>query len=253
MKSTFKWSLIVMSLAMSSAVAIAQPDPPPGNPPQPNNRPQGPNRPRMTPEEQRKQSEDRLREVMTSNGVTDASTQDAVLTYLSNELDARQPLRQMGGKLYRALEDQSVSDDQIKGMIADYQNAQDLEKQRRIKAQSDLENKIHYSQNPRLEGLLMLMGVLGNGPPLMEGPRKPRGEDDRPNPKMGNEGGGNPEMRQKMLQMFDKNGNGKLDPDERAAAQAYRQEHGNKQNGNQAPPPQAPANNAGNDQMNDDN
>lgn len=252
MKSTFKWSLIVMSLAMSSAVAIAQPAPPPGNPPPPNARPQGHDRPRMSPEEQRKQSEDRLREVMTTNGVTDTSTQDAVLTYLSNELEARQPLRQMGSKLYRALEDQSISDDQIKAMIADYQNAQDMEKQRRAKAQSDLEGKIHYSQNPRLEGLLMLMGVLGNGPPLMEGPRKPRGEGDRPNPKNGNAEGGNPEMRQKLLQMFDKNGDGKLDPDERAAAQAYRQEHANKPKGNQAPPP-PPANNDANDQMNDNN
>jgi len=234
---------MLTSLAMTGAVATAQPAPPPaGNPPPPNARPQRPDRPRSSPEDRRKQTEDKLREMMIHNGITDISTQDAVLAYLSNELNARRPLRQLGVKLQRALGDQSITDDQIKGMIADYQNAQDLENQRRIKEQSDLDAKIHYSQNPRLQGLLMLMGVLGDGPPLMEGPRGPnqrdgnRPDQNRPN-QNGERGGGNPEMRKKMLEMFDKNNDGKLDADERAAMQAYRQEHGKKQNDNQAPPP----------------
>jgi len=239
MKQSFnKWSLILASLTMSSAIAIAQPGPPrPGNNPPPNAQQQ---RPRMTPEERRKQTEDKLREMMTRNGVTDTTTQDTVLAYLSNELDARQPLRQMGEKLNRALSDQSITDDQIKAMIADYQNAQDLEQQNRIKAQSDLDAKIHYSQNPRLEGLLMLMGVLGDGPPLMEGPRRPnpRGNNDRPNDK-----GGNPEARKKMLEMFDKNGDGKLDEQEKAAMQAYiQQRRADKKNDTQPPPPPPPNN-----------
>ncbi len=245
MKSTFKWSLMLTSLAMTGAVAIAQPAPPPaGNPPQPNARPPRPDRPRMSPEDRRKQMEDNLREMMTNNGVTDTSTQDAVLAYLSNELDARRPLRQMGVKLQRALGDQSITDDQIKAMVADYQNAQDLETQRRSKAQSDLDAKIHYTQNPRLQGLLMLMGVLGDGPPLMEAPRGPnqRGGDNRPN-QDGERGGGNPDMRKKMMEMFDKNHDGKLDADERAAMQAYRQEHGKKQDGDQPPPPPPADNN----------
>ena len=245
MKSTFKWSLMLASLALSGAIAMAQPGnqppPPPGNYPPPNAGPQ--QRPRMTPEERRKETENKLREMMTHNGITDASTQDAVLAYLSNELDARRPLRQMGVKLQRALGDQSIADDQIKALIADYQNAQEMENQRRIKAQSDLDGKIHYSQNPRLQGLLMLMGVLGDGPPLMEGAREPnqRGGNNRPDQNGGQ--GGNPEQRQKILQRFDKNNDGKLDADERAAMQAYRQEHGRKQNGNQNPPPPPPDNN----------
>ena len=250
-RSSMKWSLILASLAISGTVAIAQPGPPPpGNNPPPNAQPR-PDRPRMTPEERRKETEDKLREMMTNNGVTDTSTQDAVLAYLSNELAARQPLRQMGVKLQRALADQSITDDQIKAMIADYQNAQDLENQNRTKAQSDLDAKIHYSQNPRLQGLLMLMGVLGDGPPLMEGPRRPnqRDNDDRPN-KNGNKEG-NPEARKKLLGMFDKNGDGKLDAQEKAAMQAYiQQRRANKKNGNQPPPP--PPNNPDN-QMDNNN
>jgi hypothetical protein len=245
-RSSTKWGLILTGLAMSSAVAFAQPGPPPpGNNPPPNAQP--PQRPRMTPEERRKQTEDKLREMMTNNGVTDTSTQDAVLAYLSNELEARQPLRQMGEKLNRALSDQSITNDQIKGMIADYQNAQDLENQNRIKAQSDLDASIHYSQNPRLQALLMLMGVLGDGPPLMEGPRRPNPRDNNRPDQKGNKGG-NPEARKKMLEMFDKNGDGKLDAQERAAMQAYiQQRRANKKNGDQAPPP--PPNNNQDNQM----
>ncbi|MEO6906857.1 MAG: hypothetical protein ABI210_03110 [Abditibacteriaceae bacterium] len=246
MKDTFKWSLMLTGLVLSGAVALAQPGPPPpgNNPPPPNARPR-PNNQRMTPEERRKESEVKLRQMMTNNGITDTSTQDAVLAYLSNELETRKPLRQMGVKLQRALTDQSITDDQIKAMIADYKNAQDLESQNRTKAQSDLDAKIHYSKNPRLQGMLMLMGVLGDGPPLMEGSRRPneRGGKNRPN-QDGNKDFTNPEQRKKMLAMFDKNGDGKLDAQEKAAMEAYiQQQRGNTQNNNQAQPPPPPPNN----------
>jgi hypothetical protein len=244
MKSTFNWSLILAGVALSGGMALAQPgNPPKGDNPPPNARPP---RPRMTPEERRKETEDRLRAVMTDNGVTDTATQDAVLAYLANDLQARNPLRQMGIKLQRALSDKDVSDDQIKGMIADYQNAQALENQRRTKAQSDLDTQIHYTQNPRLEGLLMLMGVLGDGPPLMEGPRRPNDNQRPPQPPENNQ----EERRQKMLQMFDKNGDGKLDAQERAAMQAYRQQQ-RAERGNADNPPPPPPNNGPAD--NDDN
>ena len=97
----------------------------------------------------------------------------------------------------------------------------------------------------------MLMGVLGDGPPLMEGPRRPNQRDDKNRPNQnGNKGVGNPEMRKKMLAMFDKNGDGKLDDQEKAAMQAYlKQQRANKQNNTQTPPPPAPVppnNNQGN-------
>lgn len=242
MKSTFKWSLMLTGLALTGAVAIAQPGSPPSeNSPAQNARPQRPNRPRMQSEERRKQTEDKLREMMIGNGVTDAPTQDAVLAFLANELTARRPLRQMGIKLQRALSDKSITDDQVRAIIADYQNTQDLEHQRRTKAQSDLDGKIHYSQNPRLQGLLMLMGVLGDGPPLMQAPRNPNQRDGNNRPgqnapnQNGERGGGNPEMRKRMMEMFDKNNDGKLDAAERAAMQDYRQQRNKKQDGDQAP------------------
>jgi hypothetical protein len=252
MKSTFKWSLMLTSVALSGAIAIGQPGNQPPPPPPRNNPPPKagqPPRPHMTPEERRKETEDRMRAMMTDNGITDTATQDAVLAYLANELQARGPLRRMGVKLQRALGNPDISDDQIKGLIADYQNAQDLENQRRTKAQSDLDAQIHYSQNPRLQGLLMLMGVLGDGPPLMQGPREPNQRDgnNRPNQNPNEGKGTNPEMRQKMLQMFDKDHDGKLDATERAAMQAYRQQQrAQKEKGDNAPPP-------ANGQMDDDN
>ena len=252
MKSTLKWSLMLSSLALTGAVAIADappPPPPPANPRPADGRGPGSDRPKMSPEERRQQMEDNLREMMTRNGVTDAATQDSVVAFLSNEMQTRQPLRQMGEKLQRALGDQSVTDDQIKAMIADYQNAQDLEKQNRAKAQSDLDAKIHYSQNPRLQGLLMLMGVLGDGPPLMGGPRGPNQRDDKDRPNPRGDRGGNPEMQKRMMEMFDKNKDGQLDDQEKAAMQAYMQQRrGGNKAGNQGAPP--PPNDG---QMNNDN
>lgn len=243
MKNTFNWSLVLTGLVLGGSIAFAQPNPNDGPPPPPPNG-QPPRPPRETPEQRRQEQETQLRTLMSSNGVTDAPTQDAVLTYLEDELKARAPLRQMGLKLYRALGDQNISNDQIQAMIADYQNAQDLENQRRTKSQSDLDAKIHYTKNPRLQGLLLLMGVLGDGPPLMEGQRRPNQPGNGQNPR--------------MMQRFDKNGDGTLDAQERAALQAYRQQQRAK-NGNPPPPdnnqgdnPPPPNNGNQNDQMNND-
>ena len=229
MKSTFKRILIGTALALTSAGTFAHAAPPSGGgSPRPDARPPRPERPHMTPEERRKQTEDKMRNMMANNGVTDGNTQDAVLAYLTNELEARRPLRQIGIKLQRALSDENTTDDQIKAIIADYENVQNLENQRRTQAQSDLDKAIQYSQNPRLQGLLMLMGVLGDGPPLMVAPRNNRREgNNRPNQNKGR-GEGNPEMRKKIMEQFDKNNDGKLDAEERAAIQAYRQQQANK-------------------------
>lgn len=249
MKSTFRRYAMLTMLALASASAIVQAAPPPaGNPPPPKARPQQPERPRMSPEERREKTEDRLREMMAANSITDNSTQDTVLAFLANELEARRPLRQLGNKLQRALSGQDTTDAQIKALIADYQNAQDLENQRRAKAQDELDKSIHYSENPRLQGLLLLMGVLGDGPPLMQAPRRANQHagNNRPRPN-GERGGGNPEMRKQIMEMFDKNNDGKLDANERSAMQAHRQQQRKNQNKGQNPPP------ANNKQMNDDN
>lgn len=70
--------------------------------------------------------------------------------------------------------------------------------------------------------VLFLAGsvCLGIGQPVLAAP--------------GDGGGKQPEVRQKMLQRFDKNGNGQLDPDEREAAREAMQKR-REQAGGKAP------------------
>jgi len=243
MKSTLIKGLVLTGLMVGGGVSFAQNGGAPAQRPpynnnnsySNNNRPQ--QRPRMTPEQRQEQSEERLRGVMKENGITEEADQNAVLAYLSDELEARKPLRQMGMKLQGALGDTATTDVQIKALVEDYQNAQAVEKQRRLKAQSDLDAKIHYTKNPRMEAFLMLMGVLGDGQPMMQGRRSPEGgRNDRPGRGPGGRGGrgdrggrdqgNNGDRRGQWMQRFDKNGDGTLDDQERAQMEAQRQQRG---------------------------
>jgi len=242
MKSTLMKGFILTGLVIGSGVSFAQSgDTPPQRPPRNgafnnggNRQPQ--QRPRMTPEQRQEQSEERLRNVMKENGITEPADQNAVLAYLADELEARRPLRQKGMKLQEALSDSNTTDAQIKALVDDYHNAQKVEEQRRIKAQNDLDAKIHYTKNPRMEGFLMLMGVLGDGQPMMQGRRSSQGgRNNRPGRGQGDRGGrpergpnerGNNDRRGQWMQRFDKNGDGVLDEQERAEMEAQRQQRG---------------------------
>ncbi len=74
-----------------------------------------------------------------------------------------------------------------------------------------------YMQQMGMGGGGMGMGGMGMGGMGMGG---------RPGGAGGQGGGGmmNPQMQQRLLQMFDKNGNGQLDPDEKMAAMQYGQQ-----------------------------
>jgi hypothetical protein len=195
----------------------------------------------------RAQMEQRLREMLAHVGVNDAPTQDAVVAFLQADTQARRPLREQNTKLFQALNNGGVTDDQLLALVTDLRAAQDAEKVRREKAQADLDAKIHYTQNPRLEAVLMLAGLIGDGQNtpmfLGGGDRGDRGRQGG----QGDDPQRREQMKQKMLQRFDANKDGQLDDAEKAVMHEQMQkrreqrQQGQGAPGNAAPPPPAPA------------
>lgn len=185
--------------------------------------------------------EQNLRRLMTQAGIGEGATQDAILEYVRNDLHARGSLREQGTKLIQALRAGAVTDEQMAALVADYRAAQQAEKSRREIAEAQLDAKINYSKNPRLEAMLLLAGVIGEGGGLMMPPGFGGGGQGR---RGGGQGGGqgdgqapNPQereaRRQRMLERFDANKDGKLDAQEEATMREQRQQQGAQQGGGQ--------------------
>jgi Ca2+-binding EF-hand superfamily protein len=230
-------SHMMFTSATFSPGALAQPDlnnTPKGENPPPRERPNRNNR-----ENNLQGPEQNLRRLMTQAGIGEGATQDAILEYVRADLHARSSLREQGTKLIQALRAGAVTDDQMAALVADYRAAQQVEKSRREVAEAQLDAKISYSKNPRLEAMLLLAGVIGEGGGLMMPPGFGGGGPGR----RGGQGEGqalNPQereaRRQRMLERFDVNKDGKLDAQEEAAMREQRQQQGAGQQGDGQPP-----------------
>ena len=171
-----------------------------------------------------------IRKMMTLGGVPDVATQDAVLEHMKEDVEARKPLRALGLKLFEALRAGDVNDDQMLALITDYRAAQDAEGTRREDAQHVLDAKVNFTRNPRLEAMLLLAGLIGDGSGLMNagpggyGGYGGRNQYGQPGAIMGLNAQKREENRRKLLERFDKNGNGQIDLDEDAALKQWRLE-----------------------------
>ncbi len=119
-------------------------------------------RQQLTPEERRQQIEEKLRALMVNLGVTAAPTQDAILDYLAQDETSRATLREAEKKLMTGLS-RDVPPERMRDLLADYRGAIEADRDRRAVAQRNLDARIGYSLEPRLESVLWLMGVLGEG------------------------------------------------------------------------------------------
>jgi uncharacterized membrane protein YgcG len=270
-KQFFKMGMAVCAGVLLTQVAWAQPDlneaPKADNPPE-NTRPR--RNMQMNMEERKKAMEDRMREMLVHVGVNEAPTQDAILAFVQTDLEARRPMREQTTKLFRALNG-GVTDAQLLALVTDYRAAQEAEKARRETALQELDAKIHYTQNPRLEAILLLAGLIGDGQGnmmFMGGGGGGGGGGGRGGQGFGGQGGAQggqgaqgaqgdnaqrrEQMQQRLLQRFDKNNDGKLDADEEAAMRQWRQERQQNRNNNGQPNPDG-ANAANNVAPNDAN
>ena len=185
-------------------------------------------------QDRRKQMEERMRQMLAHVGVNETTTQDAILAYVQADLEARRPLREQTGKLFQALNNGGVTDDQLLALVTDFRSAQEAEAARREVAQAELDAKIHYKQNPRLEAVLLLAGIVGDaqgGIMLMGGFGQNRfagqnrmGDADRQDGQNQEMQQRREQMRQRLIQRFDKDGDGKLNDAEEAAVRQWRQE-----------------------------
>lgn len=99
---------------------------------------------------------------MQAAGITDPETMDAIKQFVADQRTARKPLLAMAKKIATSLGVKTTADEATTASLADFRKAVAADQARYDKALKDLDAKIGYSTNPKLEAFLTLIGVLGN-------------------------------------------------------------------------------------------
>ena len=116
----------------------------------------------LTPEERRQQTTDKLRALMVNLGVDGAATQDAIIDYLAQDEIAHASLREAEKRLLAGLR-RDVPPERMRDLLDDYRKAVETDRDNRATAQRNLDARVGYSLDLKLEAVLWLMGVLGEG------------------------------------------------------------------------------------------
>jgi hypothetical protein len=103
----------------------------------------------------------RIREMLTKAGFPEVATQDAIIAYIASEEEAKGALRMATRRLAGSLR-REAPPERLKDLLAEYKKANDAEKKRKETARADLDTKISFSKNPRLEAILLISGILGD-------------------------------------------------------------------------------------------
>ncbi|RYX81391.1 hypothetical protein EON83_24355 [bacterium] len=130
-----------------------------------------------------------MRDMMTRNGITTTTTQDAILAFLNDEEDGKRNVRDAARRLLSGVR-RGVPTERMRTLLTDYQKALESERLNRERAQRMLDARVGYSLDARLESMLWLLGVLGDGQNILTFTQQ--GPQNR-NPRMvgGNGMGGN--------------------------------------------------------------
>ncbi len=128
----------------------------------PNANPQKLGAPKDRAAQRRAQSEMRLRALMNNLGIEAAASQDALIAYLAEDESGKIATRGAARRLEAAVRTETPPD-RMRDLIAIYKAALDADRERRHAAQNALDAKIGFSLSPRLEAILWLLGVLGDG------------------------------------------------------------------------------------------
>lgn len=124
--------------------------------------------------------EGRMREMMTRSGIPAPATQDAVLAFMRQDEDSKRTVRDAGRRLWNGVRREAPAE-RLRALLGDYQKALQEARDARLRAQTALDARVGYSLDARLESLLWLIGVLGEGqntpvmPPPPAQPALPRG------------------------------------------------------------------------------
>lgn len=110
--------------------------------------------------ERQEQRLERIPRYLTAYGITDEKVQQAILAHVKNTQNAHQNVSQAQLKVRHLLLVKSTLEPQIKQGIADLRKAQNDYEATFQKSLSDLNEKIAYNKNPRLEAALLSLGAL---------------------------------------------------------------------------------------------
>jgi hypothetical protein len=158
-----------VALAMAGAGSALHAQGPGGGP----GGPGGGNFRNMTPEQRQQMMtqmrEQNVRRILTQANVTDTATADAVIAFSTAQADATRTLQEKSRALNDALRDPASTNEQIAPLLADYRTAVTAEKARRAQALTDLDAKVSYTKNARLDAALTLGGIIGDEASVVNG------------------------------------------------------------------------------------
>lgn len=109
-----------------------------------------------------RQREENLRRLMRSLGCNIPEVQNSVIAYIVQDTGARQPLRDSTSRLFLAMRTPGLADSQISALLKDARIALDGDKARRADAENAMRAAIGYNMTPRLEAMLLLLGLQGD-------------------------------------------------------------------------------------------
>jgi hypothetical protein len=106
---------------------------------------------------------------LTVAGITDTEVQTAVSDFAKEQETAQEKLQEKWQQITEALRNNAVTDAQMATLTNDLRAMIEDEKARRKKAEADLDAKISYSKKPKLDAVLMTLGLTGDEADFVNG------------------------------------------------------------------------------------
>lgn len=120
--------------------------------------------------QRRQQREDGWRAFMTDRGVSERQTQDAIIAHLWEQDKARRAVLDAGRRLLPMLGGRgraTPKSEQVQTSVEAYEKALSQYALDRRQAEAALDEKVHYAKDERLKALLLVLGAIGSGPPIL--------------------------------------------------------------------------------------
>jgi hypothetical protein len=163
------WMLgLLLVMGLTTSTVFAQPDPA--------NQPKGDNPPtqadwqkmwqNMTPEQRRQavqtMTEQIVRGSLEEMGFKDAETKELVINAMREQSTIFEPVRAQHLKVAQALMNKDTTDEQMTTLMQGLREASEKARVAREASVKTLDDRIAFSQQPRLEALLTMLGLVGN-------------------------------------------------------------------------------------------
>ena len=110
-----------------------------------------------------------MRSTLVASGYSDATLQNAIIAFMQAQEKARQPLLDQARNLTVNLIKPETANDVFTAEVAASREAVAKDKARYEAELAELDKKINFSTQPRLETLLTVLGVVGSEVPAIGG------------------------------------------------------------------------------------